>query len=104
MVEFIKCNKCGSIEMIPVPLHGIFCKDCQTTYIIGGSVDIEITDDELQKASEYIIETQFASINNLIKEFDFPFNKARKIMFLLAENGIVSKKEGINRREVLVKK
>lgn len=70
--------------------------------LINDATSVKNDDDLLEPVARYIVEQQEASINKISKEFHIGFNRAQKIVEILAELGIVSDNMGSKAREVLV--
>ncbi len=70
--------------------------------LMNDATSVKNDDDLLEPVARYIVEQQEASINKISKEFHIGFNRAQKIVEILADLGVVSDNMGSKAREVLV--
>jgi S-DNA-T family DNA segregation ATPase FtsK/SpoIIIE len=70
--------------------------------LINDATSVKNDDDLLVPVARYIVQEREASINKISKEFHIGFNRAQKIVEILAELGVVSDNLGSKAREVLV--
>lgn len=78
-------------------------KKAQNSSQTGSGKGASAEDDELVfSVAEFCIEENACSINAIQNRFSLGYNRAARIVALLEEKGIVSKKQGTKAREILV--